>query len=314
MIEIWTEDSGAGYLMTKMIMHEMYGKDFVKVVPHAGNGDNAKGKNGCGMLDDLKRNRHNPSIIVLIADFAKDNSDVALALLELHEELKNNHSKYHRLTGLYCFEYGILTYKELGLYGGMDRASVRDDVNAYIKAIQSDRFSMKIAKDGKSEYFKDFSDTDSRSGEKIGKALLSLATSKANIKVGGKLVHGAAIKSSSVGCCWSCDCCIYSNALTSCDSNIRDKLATHKRKIEHLVKNSKFKVYIDKIDSTISKKIEELFIKDSSIKYWEKNSTIALKYLHDRKHAIKFLDFTMQKGYWTVGILLDYIRRDMAYD
>lgn len=40
MIEVWTEDNGAGYKFIKMLMETVYGAKHIQVVPHSGNGRN----------------------------------------------------------------------------------------------------------------------------------------------------------------------------------------------------------------------------------------------------------------------------------
>lgn len=39
MVEIWTEDSGSGFQITKSIIECIYGKKYIKIIPHDGNGN-----------------------------------------------------------------------------------------------------------------------------------------------------------------------------------------------------------------------------------------------------------------------------------
>lgn len=200
MIEIWTEDSTSGYIIIQNIIRSIYGNNFIKVKPHDGNSDDTPkcGSNG-GILYDLVRNRNNNNIIIIIVDMALDNTDVMYDLEIIDNELEMFHSKYHILTGLYCFEYGMLSYKNLKDYGGTCGLQVLNDISNFTQAILDNRFCADRLKRYDNGYFSRQNKIEEKTGEVIAKALLGLATNRTNIYLNKREIHGAIIQNGRVG-------------------------------------------------------------------------------------------------------------------
>lgn len=260
MLEIWTEDTGAGYHITKSMMEAYYDRKHINVKSHDGNGNNVpKGETDShgGLLYDLIRNRNNPNTIIILMDMALDNSDVTLNIDSIESELQF-HNKNHRLIGLYCFEYGMLTYKNLHSYGGFDDNYIKSDISIFLKCIKRGCFNYNLIPKEESSYFSNLVTSRDKSGEVIAKALLSRATNRANIKLNKKNIHGAMIQGDRVGACWKCDCCIYNKSIRGrlCDADIRNKVKSTRNKMLHLLKYSDFGKYILWINSIVEENIK----------------------------------------------------------
>lgn len=300
MIEVWTEDNGAGYKFIKMLMETVYGAKHIQVVPHSGNGRNVpkhSNDNG-GVWYDLVRNRKNRNIIVCLMDLVADNRSVLMEIESIKSELHNNHDKWHIMSGLYSFEYGVLTYRYLHEFGGFDNQDVYKDIEVYLAAIKGGRFVLKNALN-KSRYFN--RNIDSRvTGEQLGKSILSLATSKANIKLSKKKIHGALISGDKLGCCWTCNCCKYSTSAVwlGCNCIIINQYASIDRKVARLINNSAFGAYIRLIDNIILKRLESLYNGDKQSRIEVDAQKYIGKHLENRRNQLYLLEFAERNGRW----------------
>lgn len=305
MIEVWTEDNGAGYKLIREVISTIYGSSGIKVVPHKGNGWNGSSdrNSGNGVLFDLRNSRNNNNSIVIVLDMALDNDGVTKVIMDIKHELNLYHKdKVRVVTGLYCFEYGVLTYKDLARYGGMERNDLGKDIACYLSCIGKRGFDCDKALKLGSGYFRYLGESiRNRSGEKIGKVLLSLATTKANIELKDKKVHGAVIKDMMLGCCWTCNCCKYESAeKLRCDSSIRGNLGD---KITELAFNSEFKQYIYEIDTFIKKRLSKLYDSSKRSRMEISCQSFANKYLSNRRNAVIFLDYAERVGFWNCVML-----------
>lgn len=313
MIEIWTEDTGAGYLMMKNIVKTVYGDLGVSVIPHEGNGDDAptsKGSRG-GMLYDLRDKRYNTNVILLMPDMAIDNSDVNESIMKIGDELRF-HKGSRKILNVYCFEYLMLSYKNLKAYGAFDSSSIEAEIQVYLKSFKNGSFNREAMLKHPSGIGRKLLTSEYITGEQLGKRLLSIATNKCNIHTKKRNIRGAVIQGNQLGVCWTCDCCKYSESSRSfdCSSSIRNSIPKIESKLLNVVNNSMFASCINQIDSMLYKELTTRYIKNNS-NYGAEYSGVVENFLKVRSNAVRFLQYLGVNGTWNYITALNFIRRSL---
>lgn len=112
MIEVWVEDSTAGYRMAKQIIETKFNK-LIKVIPHAGIGRGASTKE-CpygGILrhltDYIDTSYSVNKLVLLLVDLVYDNDSVRSSIKDIRMTIRNKNN-IQLLKQQTCFEMNLI--------------------------------------------------------------------------------------------------------------------------------------------------------------------------------------------------------------
>ena len=248
MIELWTEDSTAGYRFMKNINKVKYNNQ-LKVIPHNGIGDSnpsSVAKYG-GILHHLK-NYTDKNLVLLYIDKAIDIQGTA----ENYENVVNYAAKYPNVFIIeqVCFELNMLSYKNLFNVVG------NKDLNMMNIAQEFSYFGKNL-KQFRPKYFSNLlcnymlrSCGRKVQYEHVAKMILADITNVATV-YGKKSNYLGIISGGDVGPCWMKDCCVIPTPyqhMKKCSI----PCSSLNNKIGDIVNNSYLKEQIEQIDNIIS--------------------------------------------------------------
>lgn len=206
MIEVWVEDSTAGYRMAKQIIETKFNK-LIKVIPHAGIGRGASTKE-CPYggilrhLDDYISKSYNNTLVLLLIDSVYDNDSVRSSIKDIKMVIRNKNN-IQLLKQQTCFEMNLISYDNiLSMCGKLNNNEI---ANLKIDAMQY--------KNSKKAYTKELQyiiDTHKKpiSIEGISKEVLHIITQQNKKCIyKGKHIDPTDISGEKMGYCWTRPCC-----------------------------------------------------------------------------------------------------------
>lgn len=222
-MEIWTEDSGAGYIYWKCINKHIFNNAF-RVVACKGNRD---------ILFKLEK-EHSDKFIVLIVDRMLDNIYTAETYIKIQKELRLHKNVVMPTYG--CTERSFLTYKNIQEFiGNRNKRSLVDRNNILANSYELGAINLQNAKLN-----------SSKTSESIYKAVLDSLTNGTHAFISGN--H--------IGNCWLFDCCNYKEqTCNNLNINITDK-------IQDILNNSEFGNTVGNINTLLGQYIASRY-KDS---------------------------------------------------
>lgn len=293
MIEIWTEDSSAGYVFLNEINKVKYNNQ-LKVVPHNSVGytlPDAKIKKG-GVLYHLKNHTTN-NLVLLYIDKAIDIQGTAENYAKIINEMRRHENV--KIIEQVCFELGILSYEHLFEITGNTNLKLKQIAKeftyfgnnlAYFRPIYfSEQLNnyIRTTCGRKTQY------------EHVAKNLLSEIT---NVKTsyGNKNYFYSIISGNKVGPCWRNNCCIIPIKYSACKV-CRIPESSLKQKIEDLYKYSLIKNSLQQIDQILEEYLKNTYKADinTDLKY----KMLYEKRFENNKEIYKHVgEFMETNTYW----------------
>lgn len=258
MIEIWTEDSTAGYYFLTKINRAYYGKA-LKIVKHNGIGESfpaGDAKYG-GILYHLKlygKNKLN-NLVLLYIDKAIDIQGTAENYANVVKEAKK-YKNVHIIEQI-CFEASMLSYKDLFSFSGNRDNNLKNIV------IEFTKYSSNLSCFRPCNFSKELQDyikgKTKKQYEHIAKILLTDVT-KVVTMYGGEQHNLSLISGGKVGDCWKKDCCVipcqYIAQSKKCGLSINNLLSID-NKINNVISQSNIRNSVNQINGYIKIYIQQ---------------------------------------------------------
>lgn len=291
-MEIWTEDSTAGYTFIKALVKQRFSNQ-LKVIKHSGIGYSkpSKGTPYGGILYHLKNYNNMNTLVLLYIDKALDiqgTTDNYFSVVQEASKYKNVYIIEHT-----CFEEDLLSFNDImALTGSKDKKLYRvikefNTFNKNLTAFRPFNFSQSLA-----SYIKKNCGYR-RQYEHVAKMLLADITS-VDTPYDGKHHSLSLVCDDKLGPCWIKECCIIDSRFQYCR---RCRFQhTPSTKIDYVVNNS------DILSSV--KQIEDYISKYKSDHYQSRDKQSENRYMHMCMHSVKYLDKEIAKtiedmGYWS---------------
>lgn len=250
-LEIWTEDSTAGFIITSMVMKRYFNKDMdgikVSIVPHNSVWKN-KSDDTCkfgGLADHIESlGAGYNKCIVIMADATTGFRGQPVEYVKL-KQMADRHWNIF-FVDMHSFEACMLSYKNLPQITGYTDTKVLDLI-AEFNSIVSHRKGNIAGSKLETYMYKN----NLRNSEKLAKNLLATVTNN-GVRVNGKVFDLAMIARGKVGICWKVDCCnigINLNSKLRKCNNMYGKL--HSDKIDDLINNSYYADILRQIKNCI---------------------------------------------------------------
>lgn len=291
-MEIWTEDSTAGYTFIKALVKQRFNNQ-LKVIKHSGIGYSkpSKGTPYGGILYHLKNYSDTNKLVLLYIDKALDIQGTADNYISVVQEACRHKDIY--IIEHICFEKDLLSFKDIMLLtGSRDKKlyQVIKEFNAFSKDLNTFRpfnFSplLKNYIMQSCGYRKQY--------EHVAKMLLADITSVDTLY--DRKHHSLSlVHDDKIGPCWVKNCCIIDSRFQSCK----------RCKFQHVPANKIDYVIINSDILSSVKQIEEYINKYKKDHHQSRDVQSERRYMHMCMHSIKCLDKAIAKtiedrGYWS---------------
>lgn len=237
MIEIWTEDSTAGYYFIKLINKTMYGNQ-LKVVKHHGIAEAAPTnelRHG-GILYHLKRLKEDKDLIILYIDKAIDRSETADNYMNVVVESRKH--KNIKIINQVCFELNMLSYSELFNITGNKNKDLKKIAEEFVYFGRNLRMFSPVYFSNELNNFIKVNCGKRGQYEHVAKVLLSMITNIDTI-YNNERHKLSLIAGNKVGACWMKNCCVIPDRYM-CSRLCNIQFITLDNKVINIVENSFF--------------------------------------------------------------------------
>lgn len=220
MLELWTEDSGAGYKFIKIFNNTVFQKLFT-VVKHSGIGErlpSSKIEHG-GVLYHLKHETFDKNkIVLLLIDKAIDQQETKENYVMIEETIQKRHLHNNvYIIDQHCFETCMLSYQNKNRIIGSKDIKLLRIADEFVTLCTNQKYSYLNMSPDLRAYISNKEQTNS---EHISKEILGGLTSVTlqSSNRNEASMKAAIISGKDIGVCWCKDCCtIAANYIRKCN-------------------------------------------------------------------------------------------------
>jgi hypothetical protein len=305
-MEIWTEDSTAGYKLVKRINDTVYERLF-KVVPHKGAGmamPTDKLKYG-GILYHLRNINIDNKLILLLVDKMIDQTETLVNYEQIIKEIRKHDNIY--IINQTCFEINMLSYDKLFDIVG-DNKMLSAIANEIVYLV-SNRCNIFEASDELKNYITNDSDKtlsdmiSSYNWERVAKRVLAEVTNTRTM-INHKPYMFGLISGDTLGECWTQDCCFikdyYNNIEELNRVCTRDDFyhESIENKLSALIYQSKWHFVFEQIDSNSSEYISCYYKPAETGKDLEYKDLYCRHIINGKAQSKNISEMIEKNGYW----------------